>query len=288
MSFLFSLLIGFVPSTDQALIETVEMEENIVSIEVEANDVVALETEPVEVVVVTEVEPIAVEQTTPKEHISHEMWDKLLQKHVTAGGKVDYTGFQADEASLDKYIKHLATNMVKKEWGMAEKKAFWINAYNAHAIKLVLSRYPVNSINDVADKPFDKRFIKLGAQTLTLNQIEKSVLKKQFKDPRIHFAINCASYSCPKLYNKAFTMFNVEKQLDVLTKGFMVSEHMSYTEKDGIVKTVAMSQLFNWYKDDFIAYSGSVLAYITAYSGKKFHQKVKISFKEYNWKLNKK
>ena len=82
-------------------------------------------------------------------------------------------------------------------------------------------------------------------------------------------------------------MVNVDKELDKLTKSFMLSNANVYTEKDGIVKAVALSKIFEWYKDDFVKYSGSVLAYVTAYSGKKFHAKVKVTYKEYLWTLNK-
>ena len=216
-----------------------------------------------------------------KEHVSHSNWDALLSRHVTSEGKVNYDGFKSDVAKLDKYLKLIGDNEAKTGWSQAEKKAFWLNAYNAWTIKLVLERYPVNSIKDVSAKPWDKRFIKIGANTHTLNDIENKIIRRQFKDARIHFAVNCAAISCPKLSNKAFTLLNVEKELDRLTKEFFKSENVKLVEK-----SAQLSKIFEWYAEDFIQESESVLKFVEQYSGMTFHSKVKVSYLDYNWKLN--
>lgn len=215
------------------------------------------------------------------EHVSHSSWNALLNRHVTSEGKVNYDGFKSDVAKLDKYLKLIGDNEAKTGWSQAEKKAFWLNAYNAWTIKLVLERYPVNSIKDVSAKPWDKRFIKVGANTHTLNDIENKIIRRQFKDARIHFAVNCAAISCPKLSNKAFTALNVEKELDRLTKEFLKTDNVKLAEK-----SVQLSKIFEWYADDFIQESESVLKFIEQYSGMTFHPKVKVSYLDYNWKLN--
>ena len=216
------------------------------------------------------------------EHVSHSSWDALLNRHVTSEGKVNYDGFKSDVTKLDKYLKLISDNEAKIGWSQAEKKAFWLNAYNAWTIKLVLERYPVNSIKDVSAKPWDKRFIKVGANTHTLNDIENKIIRRQFKDARIHFAVNCAAISCPKLSNKAFTALNVEKELDRLTKLFLKTDNVKLTEK-----SAQLSKIFEWYADDFIEESQSVLKFVEEYSGITFHSKVKVSYLDYNWKLNK-
>jgi len=217
-----------------------------------------------------------------KEHVSHSQWDALLKKHVTSDGKVNYDGFKTDIVKLDAYLKLIGDNEAKPGWSSNERKAFWINAYNAWTVKLVLERYPVNSINDVTAKPWDKRFIKIGANTHTLNDIENKIIRRQFKDARIHFAINCASISCPKLSNQAFTMYNVEEQLEKLTKDFFKTDNVKLEEK-----SAQLSKIFEWYAEDFIQESTSVLKFIEKYSGLTFHPKVKVSYLEYDWKLNK-
>jgi len=217
-----------------------------------------------------------------KEHVSHSSWDALLSRHVTSEGKVNYDGFKSDIAKLDAYLNLIGNNEAKPGWTQAEKKAFWLNTYNAWTIKLVLERYPVNSIKDVSAKPWDKRFIKIGANTHTLNDIENKIIRRQFKDARIHFAVNCAAISCPKLSNKAFTLLNVEKELDRLTKEFFKSENVKLVEK-----SAQLSKIFEWYAADFIEESESVLKFVEQHSGMTFHPKVKVSYLEYNWKLNK-
>lgn len=217
-----------------------------------------------------------------KEHVSHSNWDALLNRHVTSEGKVNYDGFKSDLAKLDQYLKLIANNEANTGWSQVEQKAFWLNAYNAWTIKLVLERYPVGSIKDVSAKPWDKRFVKIGANTHTLNDIENKIIRRQFKDARIHFAINCAAISCPKLSNKAFTMLNVEKELDRLTKEFFKSENVKIVEK-----SAQLSKIFEWYADDFTQESESVLKFVEQYSEMTFHSKVKVSYLDYNWKLNK-
>lgn len=221
------------------------------------------------------------------EHVKHDIWNGLLKKHVNEAGKVDYDGFKNDEAKLDEYLKLIGENEARPQWSTDERKAYWINAYNAFTIKLILQKYPVKSIKDVADKPWNKRFIKIGKITHTLNEIEDKILRRQFDDPRIHFGINCASNSCPKLSNEAFTLFNVDKKLEQLTKEFMASENMRFEEKKGFVIKAGISQIFEWYKEDFVKNIGSVNAYIEKYTGKKFSPKVKVYFIEYDWGLNK-
>ncbi len=217
-----------------------------------------------------------------KEHISHGTWDSLLSKHVNSEGKVNYDAFKSDLDKLDNYLKLIGDNEPKSDWSQTEKKAFWLNAYNAWTIKLVLERYPVNSIKDVSAKPWDKRFIKIGANMHSLNDIENKIIRRQFKDARIHFAVNCAAISCPKLSNMAFTVSNVEKELDRLTKAFFKTGNVNLDEK-----SAQLSKIFEWYADDFIEESQSVLKFVEEYSGMTFHSKVKVSYLDYNWKLNK-
>lgn len=221
-------------------------------------------------------------QNKQEEHVSHEKWDALLKKHVDNDGKVDYNGFKNDEAKLDEYLKLIGEHEAQPTWIIDERKAFWFNAYNAWVIKLILERYPVQSINDVAAKPFDKRFVKIGKITHTLNDIENKIIRRQFSDSRINFAINCASKSCPKLSNEAFTMFNVEKKLDQLRLDFFKSDNVQLSEKE-----IKISKIFEWHKEDFEKETGSLMEYIVKYSGMTFHKKAEIEYLEYDWSLNK-
>ncbi|MEO1449971.1 MAG: DUF547 domain-containing protein, partial [Bacteroidota bacterium] len=117
---------------------------------------------------------------------SHALWNQLLQTHVSAAGKVNYKGFQADRVKLDRYLNILATQPPTDDWSRADKMSFWINAYNAFTVKLILDNYPLKSIRDI-EKPWDTSFITIGGKSYTLNDIEHKILRPQFKDPRIHF-----------------------------------------------------------------------------------------------------
>ena len=148
---------------------------------------------------------------------SHELWNELLKKNVSVDGKVNYKGFISESDKLGKYLTLLSANKPEeKTWTATEQKTFWINAYNAFTIKLIIDNYPVKSINDVskgnAKSPWDIQFIKIGNETLSLNTIEHEKLRKTFGDARFHFALVCAAKSCPILLNEAYTSDKLEQQ----------------------------------------------------------------------------
>jgi hypothetical protein len=212
----------------------------------------------------------------------HSAWDAILKKYVNSSGKVNYAGLKKDEAKVDAYIKDIQTNLVESSWSTNEKKAYWINAYNAHTIHLILSKYPLKSINDLSfsgKSAFDYKFIDLGAAKMSLNELETNKIRKAFNDPRIHFAVNCASFSCPLLINKAFTAENVESLLTEQTKKFLADK----TRNKISGSKAEISKIFDWYKEDF----GNVTEFINKYSTTKITSKTAISYLEYDWSLNK-
>ncbi len=210
----------------------------------------------------------------------HSIWQTLLQKYVTANGKVNYRGIKAERAKLKQYLDHLAANPIESSWSRNQKLAYWINAYNAFTVELILQHYPLKSIMDL-EKPWDKKFIKLGSSTYSLNQIEHEIVRPQFKDARIHFALVCAAASCPKLLNHAYTESKVQAQLDTQTRYFLNRSGKNTINAD----QVAISQLFNWYGDDFKT-KGSIIDYLNQYSETKINANAKINFTEYDWTLN--
>ncbi len=158
---------------------------------------------------------------------SHQQWDKLLKKHVDASGMVNYKGFQKDKAELEAYLKILSDNAPQSNWAKSDEKAYWINAYNAFTVALILTKYPVKSIKDIAgniykvNTPWDIRFITIGGKKYDLNNIEHGILRKKFDDARIHFALVCASISCPKLQQEAYIGSKIDTQLDDAGKEFL-------------------------------------------------------------------
>lgn len=218
---------------------------------------------------------------------SHQQWDKLLKKHVNANGLVNYKGFQKDKAELDSYLKTLSDNAPQSSWSENDQKAYWINAYNAFTVSLIVQNYPVNSIKDIAGKvykvntPWDIKFITIGGKKYDLNNIEHGILRKKYNDPRIHFALVCASISCPKLRDDAYTGGQLNAQLEDAGKDFLNDKSKNRISAD----RTDISKYFSWYKSDFIK-NGSLVNFINKYSQTKIDPNTKIGFLDYNWSLN--
>jgi len=210
----------------------------------------------------------------------HSIWHDLVLRNVSADGKVNYQGIKSQRSILKQYLEHLAANPVQSSWSRNQQLAYWINAYNAFTVELILQHYPLKSIMDL-DKPWDRKFIKLGSLTYSLNQIEHEIVRPQFKDARIHFALVCAATSCPKLLNQAYTESQVQAQLDRQTRYFLNKSGKNQLSTN----QVAISQLFNWYGDDFKT-KGSIIDYLNQYATVKIDPQAKVSFTEYDWSLN--
>lgn len=220
---------------------------------------------------------------------SHQQWDKLLKKYVNASGKVDYARFQKAKGELEPYLKTLSDNPPQKSWSENEEKAYWINAYNAFTVSLILQHYPVKSIKDIGDKikipfvntPWDIKFIQIGGKKYDLNNIEHGILRKKYNDPRIHFALVCASLSCPKLRSEAYTATQLDAQLEDAGKTFLNDPFKNKVNAD----KAEVSKYFSWYKGDFTK-KGTLVDFINRYSTVKINSGTKISFLDYNWSLN--
>lgn len=211
--------------------------------------------------------------------IDHSSWNNLLKKHVTASGKVNYKGFKADTDALQEYINYLGANVPNNTYSKEEKLAYWINAYNALTVDLIIRNHPIKSIKDIK-KPWQKRLWHLGGKWYNLETIEHQILRKM-NEPRIHFAIVCASVSCPKLQNHAYESSTIELQLTNATKEFLADKSRNELTKD----SVKISKIFDWFSKDFKS-EGSVINFINKFSDVNILPKSKISFKDYNWRLN--
>jgi len=214
--------------------------------------------------------------------IDHSQWDVLLKKYVGKDGLVDYKGFLIDKEELENYLTHLAQNPPNNSWKVQELLAYYINLYNAHTINLILNNYPVKSIKDL-NGPWTSSFVQVGNERLTLGGVENSILRRM-DEPRIHFAINCASFSCPDLLNEAYQASTIEEQLDRVTLSFINGAKNEISEDN-----IKISKIFKWYKKDFkVNGQKDLIAYINQYSTTKIGPNAKVEFKEYNWDLNEK
>ena len=213
------------------------------------------------------------------EAFDHALFNDLLKKHVSNTGNVSYHGFKNDSNILQRYIELLKTHQPKDSWTKTDKLAYWINTYNALTIDLILKNFGTKSIKDIND-PWEQRLWQFGDKWLNLNDIEHEILRKM-DEPRIHFAIVCASISCPKLQNEAFTSSRLEGQLNLATKEFLSDTSKNKLSED----TIKISKIFKWFKKDFEK-SGSLIDFLNRYSDVKISVRAKRSYSDYNWGLN--
>jgi len=209
----------------------------------------------------------------------HTPWNTLLQKHVNAAGDVNYAAFKREETKLDAYLATLAAATPASDWGRKAAMAYWINAYNAFTIKRILNDYPLKSITDLdGGDPWKVKWIQLDGKTYSLNNIEHDILRPQYGDPRIHFAVNCAATSCPPIPNKAFTAANLNSLLQSRARSFI--RNADYNLISG--NEVKVSKIFDWYGKDF----GDLRTYLNKYLPEALPAGAEIGFKEYDWALN--
>lgn len=220
--------------------------------------------------------------------VSHDLWDRLLKKHVGQDGFVDYQGMVRDSAGLIDYLDLLASSHPGDSWSKAQVMAYWINAYNAYTVKLIVDNYPLSSIKDIKrgipfiNTVWDIKFIHIQGKTYDLNNIEHGILRKDFNDARIHAAVNCASFSCPKLRPEAFVADKVDEQLDDSMRSFVNDQLRNQISTD----KAQLSSIFNWFKGDFKSHAGSLEAFINKYSKQKISEKTTITFLDYDWSIN--
>ncbi len=218
-------------------------------------------------------------QNSTQKQVDHSLWTELLQENVNEEGFVDYKAFQKDRDRLDKYLETLSSQNPSEKWSQAELLAYYINLYNAYTLDLILRNYPVESIQDIHGA-WTKAFVKVGDTNISLGGIENSLLRKM-NEPRIHFAINCASVSCPKLMNEAYTADNIDEQLDKAAREFVNSDKNEISSN-----SAKLSRIFDWYEDDFTIHGKTLVEYINQYSDTKLEPNAKLGYKNYDWNLN--
>jgi hypothetical protein len=217
----------------------------------------------------------------------HRLFDELLAKYIK-DGRVDYQGLKSEEQKLDKYLA-LLDAADPETLSTEEQFALYANAYNAYTIKLIVENYPVKSIKDLGSllkTPWKKEIVKLGGQVYTLDNIEHDILRPQFQDPRIHFAINCAAKDCPPLYPEAFWADRLDDQLERNTRAFLNNPEKTYLKGN----TLYVTSIFKWFKEDFENDPLSfVLKYVEGDFKKELEAKkddIKVKYLSYDWSLN--
>ncbi|MDT8385604.1 MAG: DUF547 domain-containing protein [Gammaproteobacteria bacterium] len=239
---------------------------------------------------------------------AHANWDALLKKHVVSiqngqATQVDYDGMMKDRAQLKRYLS-ATSNVIRTtfdDWSKEEQLAFLINAYNAWTVELILSGYPnIESIKDLGSffqSPWKKAFIPLLGETRSLDDIEHGLIRGsgRYNDPRIHFAVNCASIGCPALRPDAYLAEKLDQQLDEATRLFLSDRTRNRREND----TLYVSSIFKWYRADFEhGWRGaeSLEQFLSLYSNPLsldgtaqrllLSGSMDVEFLAYNWRLN--
>ncbi|QJX48193.1 DUF547 domain-containing protein [Hymenobacter taeanensis] len=220
----------------------------------------------------------------------HSSFDRLLKQYVNDKGLVNYKALKAKPQQLNQYLQLLSKNPPAPSWSKQEQMAYWINAYNAYTIRLILNHYPLESIKDIGSKikiplvttPWAMKFFTIGGQKMSLDEIEHGILRKKYNDPRIHFALVCASISCPRLRTEAYTAAQLDRQLDDQGRDFL-----NNPGKNKVGKSEAqLSKYFDWYKSDWTENGQSVASWVNKYSTIKMSSDAKVSYLDYNWQLN--
>lgn len=231
---------------------------------------------------------------------NHSLYGKVLHAYVTHG-RVDYSKLKHERQDLNEYMKSLESLSREnyEEMSLEEKIAFWINAYNAAAIKLVIDHYPLqkrfgwkaltfpeNSIPQIPDV-WDRKVLEILGERLSLNQIEHQILRKEFQEPRVHFALVCASLGCPILGNEPYQGNKLDAQLDEQVRDFLAD--LKKARYDEATDTLYLSPIFKWFRKDFES-AGGVLNFVKAHGPKmakeKISEKTEIEWLHYDWSLN--
>lgn len=229
---------------------------------------------------------------------SNSIFTEVLQKYVK-DGLVDYQNLKEDQEFI-KYLSQLS-NTDPTEFSRDEKLAFWINAYNAFTLQIVMVNYPINSITDLnkggkllknleGKTVWDKKFITINKMKYSLNDIEHNILRKM-NEPRIHFALVCASISCPELRNEAYEAEKIVAQLQDETKMFLIDKGKNHYDIKN--REAYISKLFDWFEVDFGDTDENILIFISDYLPDDISADIssnisdwKIKYNNYNWNLN--
>ena len=226
----------------------------------------------------------------------HSLFDELLKKHVVKG-MVDYDSF-GQAGAFNDYLASLEHADVSK-LSERERLAFWINAYNAYTIELINKYEERASIKNISEGigfertkgPWKEPIVKAAGKTYSLDDVENGIIRKQFREPRIHFALVCAAMSCPPLRSEAYTGAKLDAQLDSQARTFVLDEARG-SRVDVKNAVVHASRIFDWYKDDFGGSDAAIAQYLAQYYPVSPAKQLllgghfKLEFLDYDWTLN--
>lgn len=229
--------------------------------------------------------------------VDHAAWDSFLKTYVRDHedgiARVAYADVtRTDRDALDAYVAALEGTAVDR-LGRPEQMAYWINLYNVATVRLILDHYPVDSIRDIdispglfSSGPWGKKLLTVQGEALSLDDIEHRILRPIWRDPRIHYAVNCASLGCPNLVTDAFTKDNTEQLLEMAARAY-VNHPRGATVSRG---KLTVSSIYDWFKVDFGGSQRGVIDHLTRYADEELAASLggikRISGHRYDWSLN--
>lgn len=229
--------------------------------------------------------------------VDHDLWGDLLTRYLVTGadgvnrfayGDVTPT----DREALDTYLQTLADTPISS-YSRAAQMAYWINLYNALTVQVILDHYPTKSIRDIdispglfSDGPWGKKLLTIEDEKVALDDIEHQILRPIWRDPRIHYAVNCASIGCPNLQPEPFEADRLDRQLDAAAIDF-VNHQRAISILGG---KVIISSIYRWFGNDFGSTDRKILAHLKAYASPDLAMKLEdftsIDDDVYDWRLN--
>ena len=225
----------------------------------------------------------------------HGIWNELLVKHVRQRGAstvFDYSALKQDPSGLIRYLERLQGVAWEQfdAWSDQRRLAFLINAYNAYTIQLIVDNYPLASIREISQDPWEEKSFPLLGQKRSLNEIEHTLIRGAFQEPRIHFAVNCAAASCPPLRGEAFIADRLEEQLQDSTVRFLADRENNRVDEDE--GAIYLSSIFQWYGEDFeqgggvLAFAASLISSDPGIQARIKSGQLDLRYLEYDWALN--
>lgn len=218
----------------------------------------------------------------------NQLYEKVLKTYVNEG-LVNYSDLKTNSQDLNQYLQQ--TSQITKEefskWNTSKQLAFLINLYNAQTLSLIVDNYPVKSIKDIASDsggPWEQPIVNLFGNKISLNALEHEVIRKNYPEARVHFALVCAALGCPELINTPYQSAILDKQLDDQTRVFLMDS--SKNSIDTSTEVLRLSPIFDWFKEDFISKSGSVIEFVNPYFSNQATEEFKIEYTNYDWSLN--
>ena len=230
--------------------------------------------------------------------IDHQIWSDFLTRYIHSSNGINLLDYRSAKKhgikQLNKYINQLSATSIAR-YNRLEQQAFWINLYNALTVRLIVNAYPIESIKSIklmmfsltSFSPWDRQLVTINGVNLTLNNIEHKILRSYWSDPRIHYAVNCASISCPNLANQAYTAKHLEAMLNAAAIAYVNHPRaVDFIDSEAMI----LSSIYDWYRKDFGGRDQAILSHLIKYAKpllanqlKTFSGKIKY---QYDWDLN--